>query len=228
MSVSVIGKAGRADTPTDPAPLDMIETFVNFRPKELWPKRAMKFDDASQQTRIMLAALEERGYVQPAPNADDRDALINDAAMSALSQFDETMRALSLQRYREFERELGPVLTRCVVMETVHRFRAAGDLQWPDELSEEADKLTMRLASGYGSWLAKNPSLEDVTKITQVVAQHLAGLGALKSDPVATLALKENPLQSAAGQVAEFAQKFRLEKLLTQRSIVGFRLTAES
>ena len=34
---SVIGKAGRADTPTDPAPLDMVETFVNFRPKELWP-----------------------------------------------------------------------------------------------------------------------------------------------------------------------------------------------
>src|SRR4029077_13139787 len=27
---SVIGKAGRADTPTDPAPLDMVETFVNF------------------------------------------------------------------------------------------------------------------------------------------------------------------------------------------------------
>ena len=30
---SVIGKAGRADTPTDPAPLDMVETFVNFRPE---------------------------------------------------------------------------------------------------------------------------------------------------------------------------------------------------
>ena len=38
---SVIGKAGRADTPTDPAPLDMVETFVNFRPKELWPKRVL-------------------------------------------------------------------------------------------------------------------------------------------------------------------------------------------
>ena len=44
---SVIGKAGRADTPTDPAPLDMVETFVNFRPKELWPKRVLRYDDAS-------------------------------------------------------------------------------------------------------------------------------------------------------------------------------------
>ncbi len=46
---SVIGKAGRADTPTDPAPLDMVETFVNFRPKELWPKRVLKFNDAAKQ-----------------------------------------------------------------------------------------------------------------------------------------------------------------------------------
>src|SRR5439155_15503592 len=40
---SVIGKAGRADTPTDPAPLDMEETFVNFRPNELPPKRVLSF-----------------------------------------------------------------------------------------------------------------------------------------------------------------------------------------
>ena len=63
---SVIGKAGRADTPTDPAPLDMVETFVNFRPKELWPKRVLRFADAGRQTRAVLAALEERGFVAPA------------------------------------------------------------------------------------------------------------------------------------------------------------------
>jgi Cu(I)/Ag(I) efflux system membrane protein CusA/SilA len=202
---SVIGKAGRADTPTDPAPLDMIETFVNFRPKEFWPKRAMNFEDASQETRMVLSTLEEQGYVQAAPNADDRDGLINDAAMSALSQFDETMRALALQRYREFERELGPVLTRFIVFEAVRRFRVAGDLKWPDGVSEdtEADKLAQKLAPRYGSWLAKNATLEDVTKITQAVAQRLADLGALKGDPAGALVLKENPLQSAVGQVAE-------------------------
>ena len=36
----VVGKAGRAETPTDPAPMDMIETMVNFRPRELWPGRS--------------------------------------------------------------------------------------------------------------------------------------------------------------------------------------------
>jgi len=33
---SVFGKAGRADTATDPAPLEMFETTIRFKPKEQW------------------------------------------------------------------------------------------------------------------------------------------------------------------------------------------------
>ncbi len=33
---TVFGKAGRADTATDPAPLAMIETIISFKPKEEW------------------------------------------------------------------------------------------------------------------------------------------------------------------------------------------------
>lgn len=33
---SVFGKAGRAETATDPAPLEMIETTIQFKPKEEW------------------------------------------------------------------------------------------------------------------------------------------------------------------------------------------------
>jgi len=36
--VSVYGKAGRAETPTDPAPLSMLETVVQLRPREEWRK----------------------------------------------------------------------------------------------------------------------------------------------------------------------------------------------
>ncbi|HZU53762.1 MAG TPA: efflux RND transporter permease subunit, partial [Holophagaceae bacterium] len=35
----VYGKAGRADTPTDPAPLSMMETVVQLKPKADWPER---------------------------------------------------------------------------------------------------------------------------------------------------------------------------------------------
>jgi Cu(I)/Ag(I) efflux system membrane protein CusA/SilA len=34
---SVYGKAGRAETATDPAPTEMIETVINLRPREQWP-----------------------------------------------------------------------------------------------------------------------------------------------------------------------------------------------
>ncbi|MFN3814284.1 MAG: efflux RND transporter permease subunit [Aquificaceae bacterium] len=35
---TVFGKAGRANTPTDPAPLSMIETTITLKPEELWRK----------------------------------------------------------------------------------------------------------------------------------------------------------------------------------------------
>jgi copper/silver efflux system protein len=35
--VSVFGKAGRASTATDPAPIEMYETVINLKPKDDWP-----------------------------------------------------------------------------------------------------------------------------------------------------------------------------------------------
>jgi len=64
---SVIAKPAGGHA-TDPAPLDMVETFVNFRPRELWPKRVLRYDDAVRQTRAALHALEENGYVLRAPH----------------------------------------------------------------------------------------------------------------------------------------------------------------
>jgi Cu(I)/Ag(I) efflux system membrane protein CusA/SilA len=38
---SVFGKAGRADTSTDPAPLSMLETIIRLKPKSQWPNPDM-------------------------------------------------------------------------------------------------------------------------------------------------------------------------------------------
>ena len=35
----VLGKAGRADTSTDPAPLSMLETVIILKPKSEWRQR---------------------------------------------------------------------------------------------------------------------------------------------------------------------------------------------
>ncbi|HZT79926.1 MAG TPA: efflux RND transporter permease subunit, partial [Gemmataceae bacterium] len=188
---SVVGKAGRADTPTDPAPLDMVETFVNYRPKELWPKRVLKYDDAVRQTRAALRSLEEHGFVTRAPHEDDRDALIAGATQKAIERFDEIVRELALRRYQEFERELGPNLTRFAVGETVRRVRQWGNLRWPAETDEDkrVDELAQKLGPEFGPRLAKNPAPEDVTRLTRAVVDQLKAGGVL-DDPAAALSVK--------------------------------------
>jgi Cu(I)/Ag(I) efflux system membrane protein CusA/SilA len=42
---TVFGKAGRADTATDPAPMDMIETTIRLKPEDQWPAVDIKDDD---------------------------------------------------------------------------------------------------------------------------------------------------------------------------------------
>src|SRR5215468_1641210 len=59
----VVGKAGRAETPTDPSPLDMIETVINLRDRAAWPRRKLRFEDAAAQTRAALDALAARGLL---------------------------------------------------------------------------------------------------------------------------------------------------------------------
>ncbi|HEX4077382.1 MAG TPA: CusA/CzcA family heavy metal efflux RND transporter [Rhizomicrobium sp.] len=54
---SVFGKAGRADTATDPAPLEMFETIINLKPESQWPK-GMTID---KLTSDMNAALQFPG-----------------------------------------------------------------------------------------------------------------------------------------------------------------------
>ena len=39
---SVVGKLGRAETATDPAPIEMFETVINLKPKKLWRKGMTK------------------------------------------------------------------------------------------------------------------------------------------------------------------------------------------
>ncbi len=192
---SVIGKAGRADTPTDPAPLDMVETFVNFRPKELWPKRVLKFADAQWQTQQVLAALEAQGYLQTPATDEKRNALINDAAQSALTRFDETMREFALSRYEEVEQSLELELTRFAVAETIRMMTTAGQVTWPAGLTadHEIDRLTDELQPTYGVWLSRNLSLEDVAQLSQAVAKTLEQAGVIH-DVVRAL----EPVQSSA------------------------------
>src|SRR6185295_16285811 len=127
------------DTATDPSPIEMVETFINFRPREFWPRRVIQYADAARQTREVLATLEAQGFILVAPHADDRDNVINEAAQKAIERFDEVMRDLASRRYRDFEKDLQPLLTRFVIVESLRRMkhstRFADDMNLVDELT---------------------------------------------------------------------------------------------
>ncbi|MGE0535148.1 MAG: efflux RND transporter permease subunit [Pirellulales bacterium] len=205
---SVVGKAGRADTPTDPAPLDMVETFVNFRPKKLWPKRVLKYPDAVRQTQAALDRLIAGGFVARLPA--DRDSLVNEAAQKAIERFDEVLRELASTRYQEYEKTLGPELTRFAVTELMGWFREADQLKWPDAQRGGADsekrmveELTTDLAPEFGNALARQPALEDATRITQIVARKLESDGVI--DNVAeALNLHHTWASQSAYAISEF------------------------
>jgi Cu(I)/Ag(I) efflux system membrane protein CusA/SilA len=98
----VVGKAGRAETPTDPSPLDMIETVINLRDRATWPKRKLDFKDAVAQTKAALDALVARGLLRR-PALADEESMINEAAMNVASRVDETLRELAVRRLAESE-----------------------------------------------------------------------------------------------------------------------------
>ena len=179
----VVGKAGRADTPTDPSPLDMVETVITLRPKEYWPKRKLEYKDAEQQTAVVLAALQERGLIEPIEEESDRHALLDPATMNATMRFDEAMRELVLQRYREFEAELGPKLLREFIAELVGRWqqgrpaaRAASarptSTAWPRQLEKE-----------FAPILTAGPGQEDVNRLIQQIAEKLAAEKKVELNP---------------------------------------------
>ncbi len=220
---SVIGKAGRADTPTDPAPLDMVETFVNFRPKELWPKRVLKYPRAEQQVSIILNVLQKEDYLKGPPNKDeltrldkkqravvlqqyedDRRNLVNEGTQKSLERFDEMMRELALLRYKEFEQELSPTLARFAVAETIRMMDNAQPLRWSQETdkSAEIERLSLGLTSKYGVWLAKNLALEDATALAEEVASSLKNKNVV-DNLVSALELHEDMVSKLVSTISE-------------------------
>jgi Cu(I)/Ag(I) efflux system membrane protein CusA/SilA len=136
----VVGKAGRAETPTDPSPLDMIETVINLRDRELWPKRKLKYDDAVAQTRAALELLVSRGILRrPAPA--DVEAFVTEAAMNVASRVDEVLRDLAVRRLAEFRPAQGRALAgdagrmKALNWELFDRAMGAADWAALDELT---------------------------------------------------------------------------------------------
>lgn len=202
----VVGKAGRAETPTDPAPPDMVETIINLRPEEFWPKRELRYDDALAQTRFVLSAMEERGWVKLSTD-DERASLVNDATMHAVGEFDETMRSHALRAIEAFEEKLAKRLVRFAVSKTIEMLEVEGNLLRP-VTAEEIDSIIEKLTPQYGRALAHAPDLVTTTKLVQRAAELLVEADAVESRPD-VLILSRSPVEEAFGNLKELLGRKR-------------------
>ncbi len=62
---TVVGKAGRAETATDPAPLAMIETFITLKPKNEWRRGITKRKLIAEMNRAMRIDKLWNSFTQP-------------------------------------------------------------------------------------------------------------------------------------------------------------------
>ena len=191
----IVGKSGRADTPTDPSPLDMVESVITLRPKEYWPKRKLRYQDAEKQTAVVLAALQDRGLIDPIQDESQRHAILGPATMNATVRMDEAMREFALARYRDFETDLGQKLLSAFIAELVGRWQNADRLLAP--LSEgDADRLAAELEKQFAPILSAGPAQEDVNRLIQLIAEKLAAEKKVELNPE-LLTAKFHPLRTA-------------------------------
>jgi Cu(I)/Ag(I) efflux system membrane protein CusA/SilA len=178
----VVGKVGRADTPTDPSGIDMVETVVTLRPKEWWPKRKVRFDDALAEARQQADALQQRGWLKPDLPAADLDTLVNSAAMDALTRFDQAMRAFAHGRQRAYEPELAKQLTVVTLHGLLDNVRRRHALQ-REPTATQVDQLAEALVADHGLPLVEVPRAEEMVKLVSAALARLAEQGALEQKP---------------------------------------------
>ncbi|MFH0777589.1 MAG: CusA/CzcA family heavy metal efflux RND transporter [Candidatus Eisenbacteria bacterium] len=65
---SVLGKVGRAETATDPAPISMIETIIVLKPKSQWRKGITREDIVAELDRKLQIPGVTNGWTQPIIN----------------------------------------------------------------------------------------------------------------------------------------------------------------
>ncbi|HEY7423221.1 MAG TPA: efflux RND transporter permease subunit [Gemmataceae bacterium] len=181
----VVGKAGRAETSTDPAPLDMIETMVNFRPQEFWPRRKLRSADAERQARTVLDSLMGAGLIASPGDETAKAGLVNETVMTALPVFDAQMREYAYQRNQEFERELGHRLIRAGRMELAGLLHDNGTLTrrlTPSEL----ERLSEPAPRDFALRLARDLTPADIHVLARDSVRQLEQLGFIQpgGDPL--------------------------------------------
>jgi Cu(I)/Ag(I) efflux system membrane protein CusA/SilA len=179
----VVGKAGRADTPFDPAPLDMIETMIEFRPLDWWPRRRLLRADAEQQARTVWQALIDDKLIRVPDDAAAHPAIIGDAVDAGLLRYNAIQREVGHLRIQEFQRTLGVNLAGRLAQQVAAVLRRQQHISRPLADSDIA-ALQNRLPPDRVRELSLGPTEELVAELSGDVITFLKANGLLRA-PVA-------------------------------------------
>ena len=72
----VLGKAGRAETSTDPAPLSMLETVITLKPKSQWRKVATWYSRGRPMDEALLRHITPDHISRSSGAGDGRGAAV--------------------------------------------------------------------------------------------------------------------------------------------------------
>jgi len=174
---SVVGKVGRAETATDPSPVEMVETVINFSPRHQWPKRRLRADDALEQTKTVAAVMRERGFLQTEASED----LLTTSSSIALEQFDRAMRNMGRQRMLEFEPELETHLLQVVydnLLKQIKSVDGGSALLKPVPALQSVEDDAMRK---HAKHLSTQPLQDDVDRLLRLMQSKLVEQGVVVS-----------------------------------------------
>ncbi len=177
----VVGKAGRAETATDPSPLDMIETVINLRDHDLWTRRKLKPEDALRVTRNAMRGLEGAGILRTSALQPERDDLANEAAMAVSTAVDSRLRGHAATALAEFRPQLGRALVGDAIDATLAAISPALLIR-PLEPGER-DALAAELETPHAERLAATVLPEDVAALVRALARRVVALGVARDQP---------------------------------------------
>ena len=177
----VVGKSGRAETPTDPAPIDMVETVVSLRPEAWWPKRKLHFDDALREAAQVVRNLIARQVLKPIPEGEIKD-FANTVTMDAMTKFDRSMRELSIRRLKEYVPQKGEELVRHIERELLALLRSKHELKREPmelELAALRERLVGLYARSFDEWILES----DVEKAVRGIVDDFKDKGIVDPRP---------------------------------------------
>ncbi|MCY3024648.1 MAG: efflux RND transporter permease subunit, partial [Planctomycetota bacterium] len=200
---AVVGKGGRADTPTDPSPLDMVETIVNLRPREHWLKRKLRPGDARAEAERQARALAQQGVLGAFETQEKRRAFLDNVASTALLKYDAALRLLVTGKQLDSAEQLADSSVRFVgerALEQIGRRRG-----WARPLNDgDRETFLANLVRAHRDGFLREPLLVDVQRVID------AALATLKEQQRLTGSLADPlaPVPSAWRDATEPLREF--------------------